>query len=235
MQVWFVRPSVLLHRDMITSVFPQNSMTTNEKINALSRGIILWSILATILSGHGTYLLSGFAALLAIYTWYKYTTTHVKESFENGGQKQKNLDTPHKLKSALKKDFYKSTVENPFGNVLLPEIGDNPMRKAAEPAFNPYTKETIKKNMKKQIQKNNPGIDTDKELFGDLFDEFNLDNSMQRFYSTANTRVANDQGAFAQFLYGDMPSSKENNAGGAMARVANTYRFTDPPVHQAIG
>lgn len=86
-----------------------------------------------------------------------------------------------------------------------------------------------------QNQKNNPGIDTDKELFGDLFDEFNLDNSMQRFYSTANTRVANDQGAFAQFLYGDMPSSKENNAGGAMARVANIYRFTDPPVHQAIG
>ena len=39
------------------------------------------------------------------------------------------------------------------------------------------------------------------------------------FYSTANTRVANDQGAFGQYLYGDMPSSKESGPESGIERI----------------
>jgi hypothetical protein len=77
------------------------------------------------------------------------------------------------------------------------------------------------------VQKLNPGIkNTNKQLFGDLGENFYLDQSNRNFFSTANTRIANDQGAFSQFLYGNMPSSKESNSAGAMQRVADSYRYT---------
>ena len=35
---------------------------------------------------------------------------------------------------------------------------------------------------------------------------------MRSYYSTPNSKVMNDQGAFSKFLYGDMPSCKDGNA-----------------------
>ena len=74
----------------------------------------------------------------------------------------------------------------------------------------------------------NPEIkNTSKQLFGDLYEEFNLDQSNRVFFSTANTKVANDQGAFAQFLYNDLKySAKESTPEGAIARVQDNYRYT---------
>jgi hypothetical protein len=48
---------------------------------------------------------------------------------------------------------------------------------------------------------------------------------MMRFYSTANTRVENDQGAYQNYLYGAMYSSKEDTPEGALMRVADSYRY----------
>jgi hypothetical protein len=48
---------------------------------------------------------------------------------------------------------------------------------------------------------------------------------MMRFYSTANTRVTNDQGAFSQWLYGNMPSSKSSGPDGAYQRVKDAERY----------
>ncbi len=73
----------------------------------------------------------------------------------------------------------------------------------------------------------NPEIDNaSKQLYGDVYEQFQLDQSNRVFYSTANTRVENDQASFGQYLYGDMPSSKEANAAGAMQRVADSQRYT---------
>ena len=50
-----------------------------------------------------------------------------------------------------------------------------------------------------------------------------LDQSNRVFYSTANTRVSNDQGAYAKYLYGDMPSCKNNDT---LECVKDSYRYT---------
>ena len=86
----------------------------------------------------------------------------------------------------------------------------------------------ITKNVKKTVQMLNPGINnTNKQLYSSLWDNFDLDQSNRIFYSTANTRVANDQGAFAQFLYNDLKySAKEDTPEGAIARVQDNYRYT---------
>ena len=59
------------------------------------------------------------------------------------------------------------------------------------------------------VNKSNPNID--KRIFSGLGENFELDTSMRQFTSNANTRITNDQGAFAQFLYGNMPSCKDGD------------------------
>jgi hypothetical protein len=130
------------------------------------------------------------------------------------------------MESLLRSNFHPTTKKNPFGNVLLTDINDTPNRLAAAPSFNPDVYEDITNATKKQTQMLNPGIiNTNKQLFGDLYENYVMDNSMMRFYSTANSRIASDQGAFSQYLYGNMPSSKESNAEGAMQRVKNAERY----------
>ena len=73
----------------------------------------------------------------------------------------------------------------------------------------------------------NPTIDgTNKQIYGDLYENYNLDNSMMRFYTTANTRVATDQGAYAEWLYGNMPSAKGSSPEDNLQREKDNYRYT---------
>jgi hypothetical protein len=112
---------------------------------------------------------------------------------------------------------------------LLTDIADNPNRKSAAPSFNPDVHDDITKVVKKQTQMLNPSIsNTNKQLYGDLYDNYVLDNSMMRFYTTANTRVENDQGAFSKYLYGDMYSAKEDTPEGAMMRVKDNWQWINP-------
>ena len=74
------------------------------------------------------------------------------------------------------------------------------------------------------IQSLNPEIkNTNKQLFGDLGEKFGFDQSMWQYYSTPNTKIPNDQGAFADFLYGDMPSCR---GGDDIACVKDNFRYT---------
>jgi len=109
----------------------------------------------------------------------------------------------------------------------LTQINDEPERKAAPPAFNVDCDQDITKNVKRAVQMMNPGIkNTNKQLFGDLYQNFELDNCLRVFNSTPNTRVANDQGAYAQFLYNNLKySGKESTPEGAIARVQDNYRY----------
>ena len=129
----------------------------------------------------------------------------------------------------MKKEFHPTTKTNPFGNVLLTDINDNPDRLSAAPSFNPDVYDNINSAVKEQTQMLNPDIiNTNKQLYGDLYDNYQLDSSMMRFYATANSRVTDDQGAFAQWLYGDAPSGKSSDSDGAFARVRHNQQWINP-------
>jgi hypothetical protein len=49
------------------------------------------------------------------------------------------------------------------------------------------------------------------KLFGTLGDNVGFDASMRNFYPMPNTRIPNDQDAFAKFCYGEMKSCKEGD------------------------
>ena len=88
------------------------------------------------------------------------------------------------------------------------------------------SEQKITDNIKKAVQKINPGIkNVSKSLYGDKAEMFELDQSNRAFFSTANTKVVSDQSDFINFLYGGMSSSKEFTEDGARMRVANTQRY----------
>jgi hypothetical protein len=119
-------------------------------------------------------------------------------------------------------DYVPTTTTNPLSNVLLTEYTDDPLRKPAPPAFNPVVCDDVTCSIKQAVQSMNPNIDnTNTKLFGGLYNEFDLDQSNRAFYSTAITTIPNDQGAYASFLYGTMPSGKLD----AEQRVKDNLRY----------
>jgi hypothetical protein len=241
---WTNDPSILFNKDYIFELWPTSTMCYEQKLNAITRLIILISLLGYIFTFSIRILIAGFVTLLVIFLFFqmrKQKITHqiLEEGFTVEGdkvydlyEKKKNYNNsrvilnPVTMESAVSEEFKEGNKKNPFSNVLLTQIMDEPDRKAAPPSFNPYIEEDITKNIKKSVQYLNPGIkNTNKQLFGDLYERFELDNANRPFFSTANTRVANDQGAFGKFLYGDMPSSKLSDAESGIERIKDSFRY----------
>lgn len=238
---WANDPTVLFNKDYILQMWPLQTMTFDEKLNAISRLIIVLSILGFIITKSIRFLVIGIVTLAIIYFVYKMRKQKIvkellnkdgneKEGFKNNDKNaysqpsEVKITNPETLEAYLKSDFEPTNKKNPLGNVLLTDIMDNPQRKAAPPSFNIEVYEDINSSTKKMIQSLNPEIkNTNKQLFGDLGEKFEFDQSMWQYYSTPNTKIPNDQGAFADFLYGDMPSCR---GGDDVACVKDNFRYT---------
>jgi hypothetical protein len=238
-QFWTNDPTILFNKEYILELWPTTDMCYEQKLNSISRLIILLTILGYILTMSKRIIAIGALTLLVIFVLYSMrkqkVTKEMLEGFNVQGNevtgmfdnKPKSFVNPVTLDAVLRTEFKEGNKKNPFSNVLLTQINDEPERKAAPPAFNVDVDEDITKNVKKTVQMLNPGIkNTNKQLFGDLWQQFELDQSNRIFYSTPNTRVANDQGAYGQFLYGYMPSAKEDTPDGNMQRYKDAYRYT---------
>ena len=120
--------------------------------------------------------------------------------------------------------FDSPSSNNPLSNVLVTDYETSANKKTAPPAYNTNVNDNILKQAKQLVQDLNPDQpDISDKLFKDLGDEFEFEQSMRPFYSTANTRVENDQAAFAEFCFGSMVSCKEGNL-FACARNLDRYQ-----------
>lgn len=235
---WINEPTILFNKEYIFELWPTTDMCYEQKLNAITRLVILITILGYILTMSKRVLLVGSVTLVIIFVLFKmrkqkitkemvnegFSTQEPKEPITNNGPAYIN---PVTLESVLKSEFKEGTKKNPFSNVLLTQIEDDPERKSAPPSFNVSVDEDITKNVKRSVQMMNPGIkNTNKQLFGDLWQQFELDQSNRIFYSTPNTRVQpGDQSSFSQYLYGTMYSAKESTPEGNMQRYADSYRY----------
>jgi hypothetical protein len=224
---WLNNPKILFESP---SIWPMNGMTFEEKINSITRFVILLTLIGFILTKNIKLIFILILTLGIIITLYKLRKQKIVSSLiKPEGFSNKNNSDNNKIKRTIKNDFHPTTKKNPFGNVLLTDIADNPDRKSAAPSFNPEVENEINRSVKKQTQMLNPDIiNTNKQIYGDLYENYQLDQSMMRFYATANSRVENDQGAFSKFLYGGMHSSKEDTPEGAMMRVKNNGQWINP-------
>jgi hypothetical protein len=229
---WYDDPSILFKKENIFELWPTPTMNYNQKLNAITRLIIIVTIVGFIITLAYRLLFIGGITIFVIFILFKMNKDKLtKETFTNNdarpNQKSDYITNPQTLDSVLKTEFKEGNKKNPFSNVLLTQIEDDPDRKAAPPAFNVDVDENITANVKNAVQQMNPGIkNTDKQLYGDLWENFQLDQSNRVFNSTPNTRVTNDQSAYAKYLYGNMPSAKGSTMEDNLQREKDNYRYT---------
>lgn len=209
-------------------IFPTNKMSFERKVYAISRLIVLLSIVGFLITRSINFLVAGAVTICAIIVLYYYQINKENNLKKKMMEEESNVEGFQEIKSeqemrtVLESDYVPTVKTNPLGNVLLTEYADNPLRKPAPPAFNPVVSDKVTANIKNTVQKlNSTIVDTNTQLFGGLYDKFDLDQSNRAFYSTAITTIPNDQGAYASFLYGTMPSGKLD----ATQRVKDNLRY----------
>ena len=238
---WVTNPNILLDSRYITEWFPIEGMSYNQKLNAISRLVILLTVIGFVFLRAFRLLWIGGVCLFVIFLLHYSQTRSVsggkQEGFFGNAPNDKlrggdpalhamvNFATNDPSKIGKKEYFDVPKINNPYNNVLVNDIVDNPDKLPAPPAYYPETEKAILDRTKEAIQKMNPtfpGIM--KKLFSSFDDHFEFEQSMRQFHSNPSTTVPNDQGAFAEFCYGEMISCKEGNQ-FACARDSARYNL----------
>ena len=217
---WSTNPNVIFDSRYITEFYPIDSMSYNQKLNAISRTILILTIVCFLYTKSTRVLLVGAITLFAIYLLYYYKNKDVEGfGFDNPALevlKEFPMDPA---------TFDEPSSTNPFSNVLIPDYDYNPNKKPAPPSFNINVNATILDEAKQLVIDQNPGQpDIADKLFKDLGEQFEFEQSLQPFYSNAATTIPNDQAGFADFCYGSMVSCKEGNM---FACARNLDRYTN--------
>ena len=221
---WTENPNVLFQSEYLFEFFPVESMTYSQKINAISRVVLLVGILLLIWTRNPNVILVAAATLGSIALVYFHHTSRNKGSADASsreGDKESFQTSPGNLATyTLEQEkiqlnpnlFDQSTPNNPFSNVLLTDYEYNPQKKPAPASYNEEKRVDILSQAKAFVQTANPDQpEIAEKLFKDLGEELQFEQSMRPFYSNPATTVPNDQQAFADFCYGSMISCKEGN------------------------
>ena len=206
---WVNDPAVLVSKGEITQIWPAGNMSPDEKLNAITRLVIVLTVLGYLLTRTARIVVTGIVTIAAIIILRK--TQRVKEVREAAKKANKEGFVSPQV-YAMTKDLYTPpSNKNPIMNVLPPERKYNVNRKPAAPSFNPAVVKDIDKSTQDFVLSNLGDPRLRKKLFQDLGDAFTFDQSMRSWYATANTQIPNDQSAFAEYCYGDMISCKEGD------------------------
>jgi hypothetical protein len=226
---WINNPNILFQQQYISEFFPIDSMTYEQKLNAITRSVILLTIIGFLFTNSIRLLLISCITIGAIFLVYYYheleksknlekkKIVSLKENFEGQAKDfydNNNIPIPNNL-------FQNPESHNPFSNVLMSDYHYNPNKKPAPPSFNKNINEEILNQAKKTVMEANPDQpDIANKLFKDLGEELVFEQSLHQFCSNPGTTIPNDQAAFADFCYGSMVSCKEGNAFACIRNMA---------------
>ena len=221
---WSDDPNILLNKEYIFEFFPIENMSYEQKMNSISRLVILLTIIGFIFSRNLRLVIISVIILASIFLLYNYQKKESEknerkkvtlekqavENFENPAiaalqQKNINIENPNKV-------FDTPTAANPFANVLVTDYDYNPNKKPAGPAYNEDVNNNILEQAKQLVINANPDQpNIADKLFRGLGESMEFEQSLRQFTSNPATTIPNDQKGFAEFCYGSMISSKEGN------------------------
>ena len=204
---WGNDPTVLFNNAGITQIVPTSDMTREAKLNAISRMIMLLTILGYLLTMSYKLVLLGIISLAMIALLYatqskatkatnatesKAAAGNGKEGFSNYANyntgRRRMVKPPVAASSSPSGlTFQAPTPQDPLMNVLLTDIQDRPTRPAAEPAFNPKVERDINESAQQFVVEDlggNPNLED--RLFRDLGDNYEFSNSMRNYFATAS-------------------------------------------------
>jgi hypothetical protein len=232
---WLNEPTILFEKKHIMDIWPNQNMSNMEKLNAISRFVIIASILGYLITMNIGIIFVCIVTLGVIAILYHVQSNKIKidEKAKDMPEKVKESFTNAILYNEVKDEYTNPKDNNPLMNVLLPEISYNPTRNEAAPAYNAEVEKKINKSTKDYVVDTTFSDETAKQkeyirrkLFSDLGDNYSFDYSMRNFYTNPNTTIPNDQEGFANFCFGDMISAKEGNEfalGRNQPRLGGTY------------
>jgi len=242
-EFWTENPNVLLNPSYVAELFPAGNMSHNQKLNAITRMIILLTMAMFFSLRTFRSILFGAISIGVVYLVHYYYALDKTKSAASAKRMSEegftDLDGQDETMSpalavvggnmnltSIANVFDSPTPENPFSNVLLTDIQGQPNKKPAGPAYNVNINQKILDSAKQAVVNANPDQpDITDKLFKDLGEQMTFEQSMRQFYSTPSTNTPDDQQAFAEFCYGSMISCAEGNK-FACARNAAAMRHT---------
>jgi hypothetical protein len=224
---WINNPNIIFNNNQMFEFFPTDDMSFSQKLNAVSRTIIIMTLVSFLYTQSVRILIIGGVSLFFVYMLYLHNTSK-KNAVNTKKNHKEGFDDPANevySTSDLMNVFKAPEAGNPFGNVLVTDYIYNPKRKPAPPAYNANVAKDIVEKAKECVRRNNPDQpDITEKLFQDLGDEYVFEQSLRQFTTTPSTTIPNDQEAFMDFCYGGMTSCKEGNA---FACAKNTWRYNN--------
>ena len=240
---WSEDPNILLNQTYIFEFFPTSSMTYKQQLNAITRTVIILTIIIMILTPTMRVFLISLITLIMIFLMNYFKDKDTIEGLEQPEDQDNDLEayneddpieknvasfsepTDELMESALTNVFAEPNSNNPFNNVMITDYHSGVEKKPAAPSYNKNTQENILESAKKLVTEVNPDQpDIAEKLFSDLGEKINLEQSLRPFHSNPSTTIPNDQAAFANFCYGSMVSCKEDNQ---FACARNVSRYTN--------
>jgi hypothetical protein len=191
MKFWLDDPTVLLNSKYITELWPYSSMSVNEKLNAMTRFVIVATLLGYMCLNRYIVLILGLIIIGVIVFMYRIQPE--KENMSNYYEinKQQTIDS-----------------NNPMGNVLMTDYKYNPYKSATGTEYNPLVESTINNSVKDFVLQENKDNKDMAGQFSYLGDQLVFEQSMHSFYTNPVTTVPNSQDDFLKFCYGELPSDK---------------------------
>lgn len=176
-QIWFKTPSVLFAQDTWSKFVPTNDMTTAEALNSVVRFSTYFSLILFFATGVGGYVMAVPTVMIA--------TILLFNLFPNG----KVIESFLAKDKAVKAKYTMPSNENPFMNVLLTEILDNPNRGDAAP----NNRKDVKAELYKAFQHTT-------DLHMDTSDLFDQTQAMRTFHTLQSSMVPNDLEGFKEWI-----------------------------------
>jgi len=207
---WYENPTVLWETRRLTEFFPNTNLTFDEKLNSLVR--LSFYIALGLFTFYGNYLYLYIPIIIMVFTYFlhKNKKTIFTEKLENykdyinsvHSDGAKDIKINESLETDLNDIELKNktcslpTLNNPFMNVN--KITD---RRDRPEACQYYDDEKIKDKVEKDFNYN---------LYRDVSDLYNKNNSQRQYYTAPSTTIPNKQTEFAKWLYLAPPTCKED-------------------------
>lgn len=183
-------PTILFNSKYITQLWPYSRMSRDEKLNAMTRFVILVTLIGFMCINRIIIIVLGLIMIGIIVFLYQTQKEGMASYFELDEKKQ---------------DIYQN---NPFSNVLISDYKFNPGKDEFNEKYNPDLENRLNNSVKESILELNKDNKDIANMFVSSGDNLEFEQNMRQFYTTPSTTIPNKQDNFLKFCYGDLPSEK---------------------------
>ena len=178
--------TILMDKHRLVEFVPTSDMTTNEKLNALTRMSLYLGILLTFIYKSSGPIYIPLIAATIIYLVHSHYPLKDGDGDQEGGAG----DGADQVQMPTK--------DNPFMNVLMTDYADNPQRNPAGDVDINEVKQQINDNFSEGLYK-------------DVNNVWDKNNSQRQFYTNPATTIPNDRDSFMKWCWSTPYTCKDGN------------------------